>query len=288
LKQNADLHKALKGGNNNFGIVTRFDLEAFPQGPVWGGSIVQLTKEPTFSWFQDFANSSKVDLDAQMMYSAMPLPGSWSSVGFVTYSKNVTNPEIFKDFWSNAAMSSATRTTYNTIAQMNALLTPSGDRTAWATFSFINSAKFMRTVLELAPEESKSLPTFSSGIQLIFQPLWKAPRAKILAEKGGNSLGLDEQDDLVIALVSVSWFQPADDLAANAGLKNFIDKVTRLAKEAGVYSRYLYLNYAAEFQDPIAGYGEKSRAELISVSRKYDPIQLFQKRVPGGFKLSRG
>ncbi|KAJ8074401.1 hypothetical protein PM082_015301 [Marasmius tenuissimus] len=32
-----DLFFALKGGMNNFGIVTRFTLKTFPQGQVWGG-----------------------------------------------------------------------------------------------------------------------------------------------------------------------------------------------------------------------------------------------------------
>ncbi|KAG6337360.1 hypothetical protein ID866_1733 [Astraeus odoratus] len=36
---NEDLFFALKGGYNNFGIVTRFTLKAFPQGEVWGGTI---------------------------------------------------------------------------------------------------------------------------------------------------------------------------------------------------------------------------------------------------------
>ncbi|KAK0462632.1 FAD dependent oxidoreductase [Desarmillaria tabescens] len=34
-----DLFFALKGGLNNFGIVTRFTLRTFPQGQVWGGLI---------------------------------------------------------------------------------------------------------------------------------------------------------------------------------------------------------------------------------------------------------
>jgi len=39
-KQNPDLFKALKGGGNNFGIVTRFDLYTVPQtNGVWGGSL---------------------------------------------------------------------------------------------------------------------------------------------------------------------------------------------------------------------------------------------------------
>ena len=37
---NADLFVALKGGSNNFGVVTRYDIETFSQGPFWGGGIV--------------------------------------------------------------------------------------------------------------------------------------------------------------------------------------------------------------------------------------------------------
>jgi hypothetical protein len=36
----ADLFTALKGGSNNFGVVTRLDLEVFVQGPMWGGVIL--------------------------------------------------------------------------------------------------------------------------------------------------------------------------------------------------------------------------------------------------------
>lgn len=35
---NEDLYRALKGGGSNFGIVTRFDLEAFPAQDLYGGS----------------------------------------------------------------------------------------------------------------------------------------------------------------------------------------------------------------------------------------------------------
>lgn len=38
--QNADLWKALKGGSSNFGIVTRFDIQAFEQGDIYGGLVI--------------------------------------------------------------------------------------------------------------------------------------------------------------------------------------------------------------------------------------------------------
>jgi hypothetical protein len=34
-----DLFWALRGGGPSFGIVTRFDLETYRQGPVWGGNV---------------------------------------------------------------------------------------------------------------------------------------------------------------------------------------------------------------------------------------------------------
>lgn len=42
--QNTDLFKALKGGSNNFGIVTRFDLRVFPQGKFWGTCLFYCTE----------------------------------------------------------------------------------------------------------------------------------------------------------------------------------------------------------------------------------------------------
>jgi hypothetical protein len=37
--ENSDLWTALRGGSNNFGIVTRFDMKTFKQGPFWGGNV---------------------------------------------------------------------------------------------------------------------------------------------------------------------------------------------------------------------------------------------------------
>lgn len=49
-KERSDLWYALKGGSNNFGIVTRFDMRTFRQGPFWGG----LTYYPIETRLQHF------------------------------------------------------------------------------------------------------------------------------------------------------------------------------------------------------------------------------------------
>ena len=40
LYDNVDLYRALKGGSKNFGIVTRFDMNTFPGGDIYGGIVV--------------------------------------------------------------------------------------------------------------------------------------------------------------------------------------------------------------------------------------------------------
>ena len=42
-QERSDLWTALKGGSNNFGIVTAFELSTFPQGDMYGGNVVYST-----------------------------------------------------------------------------------------------------------------------------------------------------------------------------------------------------------------------------------------------------
>lgn len=59
----SDLNWALKGGSNNFGIVTRFELRTFEQGKLGGGYVgwPLSTKEAQFQAFADLANASPYD-----------------------------------------------------------------------------------------------------------------------------------------------------------------------------------------------------------------------------------
>lgn len=47
------------------------------------------------------------------------------------------------------------------------------------------------------------------------------------------------------------------------------------------------MNYAYPTQDVIGSYGAENVEFLRRVSRKYDPAQVFQRLVPGGYKLGR-
>ena len=78
---------------------------------------------------------------------------------------------------------------------------------------------------------------------------------------------------------------PADDAAVLNATKTFIRLAQHYTKSQNQHIEFIYSNYALPFQDPIASYGDESQEFLRIVSKKYDPQQVFQKLVPGGFKL---
>ena len=100
--QRPDLFKALKGGSNNFGIVTRFDLQTYPQGQLWGGFIAypSSTVPQQLSAFQSFMQSAKSDPYAEII-CAIGYVGAFKSVVVsvgLHYTKAVMNPPIFEPF----------------------------------------------------------------------------------------------------------------------------------------------------------------------------------------------
>ena len=83
----------------------------------------------------------------------------------------------------------------------------------------------------------------------------------------------------------MTWSNPSDDAAIFAAVKKYTDEADGYAKSTGGLHRYRYLNYADKDQDPITGYGAENVEKLKKISKHYDPRGVFQKQVPGGFKL---
>jgi hypothetical protein len=49
--------------------------------------------------------------------------------------------------------------------------------------------------------------------------------------------------------------------------------------------RYRFANDAYREQDALASYGEGNLRKLISISRKYDPAEVFQRQQNGGWLI---
>lgn len=80
-----------------------------------------------------------------------------------------------------------------------------------------------------------------------------------------------------------------DNSRATAGLekalKDIVERIDELAEDEGVAHGFKYMNFAAWFQDPLVGYGRERKRALREVARKYDPQEMFQRQLSGGFKL---
>lgn len=68
---NQDLFTALKGGGNNFGIVTRFDVQAFDQGEMWGGKVFYLEHVYTrqIQALVEYLNADQLDIKIHICLS---------------------------------------------------------------------------------------------------------------------------------------------------------------------------------------------------------------------------
>jgi hypothetical protein len=101
-----------------------------------------------------------------------------------------------------------------------------------------------------------------------------------------NSLGFQPSDGShILILLAYSWEKKDDDAAVTAAAQKLISDIDAASTRAGLFCPFKYLNYAAGWQDPIAGYGEESLRHLQTVSRKYDPRRVFHRLCPGGFKI---
>ena len=151
--------------------------------------------------------------------------------------------------------------------------------------AFFNDLPMLHRVVSLWESTVHRVSGFK-GItySIFFNPILPSAMRQ-MAARGGNALGLTSEKTILIATLSLTWDDPGDDESIVQNCEELIGAIEAQAKETGVFHPYKYMNYAWTNQDVIAGYGDDVKAFLQQVSRKYDPHGIFQRSVPGGFKV---
>jgi hypothetical protein len=123
---------------------------------------------------------------------------------------------------------------------------------------------------------------------MAIQPITKGA-LEAMQKNGGNALGLDPKSGPYFILnFNAAWTNGEDEPKFHKAISDTISLINAEAKKRGLDNDFVYLNYASEYQDPIGSYGAANKERLRSISKKYDPKQVFQYLQPGGFKLAKG
>ena len=102
--------------------------------------------------------------------------------------------------------------------------------------------------------------------------------------RGGNALRLQATAQQWFTLDTAHW-SAADDEAAHDATQGVLARIENVTKSEGVYLPYQFMNDASYDQDVIRHYGSENVDRLRAVQERYDRERVFQRLVPGGFKL---
>ncbi|KFA54288.1 hypothetical protein S40293_04840 [Stachybotrys chartarum IBT 40293] len=286
----SDLFRALKGGNNNFGVVTRFDLATIQHNQqVFGGLAIvpPSISDEVLAALQSFTDDSTgihVSEGLTIEYFMDPSTGDGQVLlWLIDTDANGTHAALQPFFDMEPKLLNQV---YQTSIADYPTSVPPVSRVLMADLTFVNDLDTIKGVYNLTIEVMNTvshIPNLTWDFQ--FEPM---SRHVIEASnaKGGNVMGLDSAtEDLLVLFLMPLWEDAQYDSEVHAAAELWYNSIKEYTISRGKDHTWEFANYAAWFQDPMASYGPENLQFLQDVSRKYDPSGLFQKAVRGGYKL---
>ncbi|KAG8724004.1 hypothetical protein FRC09_000812 [Ceratobasidium sp. 395] len=283
---NPDLFFGLKGGFNNFGIVTKFTLLAYPQTQVWGGVL-------TYNEHLSDVNTATVDFIANvtdpkaaiiMSPYISPLNLLQPGISLLMFYDGPNPPAgIFERFTSiaNASSDVSTRSMTNFV-RANPANGTAGFRTAFNTISL---ETYSNSLLDLVLNQTMywgKKAALQGGLLISYsvEPFLRSYSAK---SKGGAY----PHDNFLTPLnLDWSWVaEPSDKFfisAAKESAQTILDQAIAEGQDVAGAKQIKYGNYAAADEDLISLYGSNLKGLRI-IKQRYDPNNIMG--LAGGYRL---
>ncbi|KAJ5251130.1 hypothetical protein N7489_001540 [Penicillium chrysogenum] len=179
-----DLYFALRGGMNNFGIVTHFTIRAVPQGQMHGGSRIY-----------------SVDKREDILEQAYQLTTTWKNDTAMAFYYRFEYDQEADDFILGMNQEYAHPISNPRHLDSVEGISPSGGRNLYATVTYYPSADLDRKMQDILMEEIqpiKDIPGFTPS--LVIQPLYEAA-IRANSESGGSAAGIEADGPLTGTLV---------------------------------------------------------------------------------------
>ncbi|XXH03669.1 hypothetical protein Hte_010074 [Hypoxylon texense] len=290
-----ELFKALKGGNNNFGVVTAFTLATEKtDGSIYGGviSYAESYLDQVLDVVYDYSVRQAVDdhlTHVLPQYGYNGTTDEATNFSPVMYNKGVYElPEIMQG-WLDIPHFNSTlhnRQYHDLAVELNEAFADGlvQEQRVFTVYADAQLYKDLWNNFHAWCKNYRHIPGFF-GFHVNMPITPNAVQQGIA--KGGNSLGLEDAGDRVLGAIYFGvTFNSMDDadevLPAH---DDFVKSQQALAESRGLLHKYIMLTYSGWDQPAIESYGEENVQNLLSVQAAYDPNKVFQRLVPGGQKL---
>ncbi|KAH6971202.1 hypothetical protein BKA56DRAFT_694237 [Ilyonectria sp. MPI-CAGE-AT-0026] len=304
LTKNADLFWAMRGGGNNFCIVTRADLRTLNVSAVDIGSVSYGTaaQEQYVRSMIDFAHNADFDpktaVEGQIRWSpSTNINKTYDSFIFHSgetaqiSSQNFSAPGL-QNFTAPVMPVVAGEVTRQTMGQWSNSVdyaADAGRRQLWHSVSIPADPKIFNILINSYFDGIAGLadvPGFFTALAIM--PITRNLLLKSEANDGSPLINNGQNDPQVWLVESASWLGATDDEAVfNAHARANEDIRANIEAAGSSVLPFVFLSASQKTQsnEVFPGYGQENWQRLKDIRAKYDPGMVFTNLVPGGAKI---